>query len=62
MVGRTSSREEQDLIRNHDLGANSYAVKPVDFSQFNGAIRQLGMYWILLNQVPAELSAQHQPY
>lgn len=62
VVVLTSSREEQDLIRSYNLGVNSYVVKPVDFPQFSEAVRQLGMYWILLNQVPAELSEQHQPY
>lgn len=60
VVVLTSSREEQDLIRSYNLGVNSYVVKPVDFPQFSEAVRQLGMYWILLNQVPAELSEQHR--
>jgi len=61
VVVLTSSREEQDLIRSYNLGVNSYVVKPVDFPQFSDAVRQLGMYWILLNQIPAEFSEQHQP-
>jgi len=60
VVVLTSSREEQDLIRSYNLGVNSYVVKPVDFPQFSDAVRQLGMYWILLNQIPAELPEQHQ--
>jgi len=48
----TSSKEEQDLINGYSLGANSYIRKPVDFSQFSEAIRQLGMYWLLLNESP----------
>ena len=46
----TSSREEQDLITGYGLGANSYIRKPVDFSQFMEAIRQIGLYWLVLNE------------
>jgi two-component system response regulator len=48
----TSSREQQDLIASYDLGANSYVRKPVDFDEFVEAARQLGLYWLLLNEVP----------
>ena len=46
----TSSREEQDLIRGYDLGTNSYIRKLVDFTQFSEAVRQMGLYWHLLNE------------
>lgn len=48
----TSSREEEDLMRGYDLGANSYVRKPVDFTQFVDAVRQLQMYWLVLNEAP----------
>jgi two-component system response regulator len=48
----TSSNEEKDLINGYGLGANSYVRKPVDFVQFTEAVRQLGLYWLLLNQPP----------
>ncbi len=46
----TSSNEQQDRISSYDLGANSYVRKPVDFSEFIEAARQLGMYWLMLNE------------
>ena len=48
----TSSREEQDLLNGYRLGANSYIRKPVDFSQFTEAVRELGLYWLVLNETP----------
>ena len=46
----TSSDEEEDLIRSYELGANSYVRKPVEFSQFVEATKQLGLYWLVLNR------------
>jgi CheY-like chemotaxis protein len=48
----TTSSEEQDVINSYSLGCNSYICKPVDFVQFSEAIRQLGMYWLLMNESP----------
>jgi CheY-like chemotaxis protein len=54
----TSSRHESDMVESYDLGANSYVRKPVDFAQFVEAARQLGLYWLVLNesapQAPSE--------
>jgi len=50
VVVLTSSRQDADLARCYELGVNSYVVKPVDFGQFAEAVRQLGLYWLLLNQ------------
>ena len=48
----TSSKEEQDIINGYRLGVNSYVRKPVDFVRFTEAVNNLGLYWLLLNEVP----------
>ena len=48
----TSSREEQDLVKSYNLGVNAYIVKPVEFNQFLIAMKQLGAFWAVLNEIP----------
>jgi len=50
IVVLTSSKEHQDLVDSYSLGANSYVCKPIDFTQFVEAVRQLGQYWLVLNE------------
>jgi CheY-like chemotaxis protein len=52
VVMLTSSREERDLLRSYELGVNAFVVKPVDFQEFFQAIRDLGMFWAILNEPP----------
>ena len=55
IVVLTSSKEQSDVVKSYNLGVNSYIVKPVDFEGFMAAVRELGMYWLLLNQ-PSKLT------
>ncbi|MEW6731793.1 MAG: response regulator [Acidobacteriota bacterium] len=48
----TSSREEQDLVASYDLGVSAYVVKPVDFQQFINAVKELGLFWAVINEPP----------
>ncbi|MCB0163344.1 MAG: response regulator [Anaerolineae bacterium] len=53
VVVMTSSNQERDIVESYELGVNSYIVKPVDFEQFADAVRNIGFYWLLLNEPPA---------
>ena len=52
----TSSREEGDLVRSYQLGVNGYVVKPVEFGEFMEAVRQIGAFWAVVNEVPSRMS------
>ena len=56
----TSSREERDLINGYQLGVNSYIQKPVDFDQFRHIVKQLGLYWLVVNE-PPPVAANSEP-
>jgi CheY-like chemotaxis protein len=60
VVVLTSSREDRDLNESYRLGANSYIRKPVDFAQFSEAIKQLGLYWLVLNEAPPATDANYE--
>jgi len=54
VVVLTSSKEQEDIMRSYQLGANAYVRKPVDFGEFADAVKQLGLFWFLLNRTPAQ--------
>jgi CheY-like chemotaxis protein len=56
VVMMTSSREERDLVDSYKRGANAYLVKPIDFTQFADAVKQLGLFWAVLNESPSPSS------
>jgi CheY-like chemotaxis protein len=56
----TSSREDRDIIESYNLGVNSYIVKPVQFDQFANVIRDMGLYWQVINQPPVENGKKNQ--
>jgi two-component system, response regulator len=61
VVVLTSSLHERDLIESYDLGANSYVRKPVDFAEFIEAARQLGLYWLVLNETAPQVADSGRP-
>ena len=60
VVMLTSSREEQDLIRTYELGVNAYVVKPVKFTEFIDAVKQVGVFWAMINELPQQGAATHE--
>jgi two-component system response regulator len=59
VVIMTSSKEERDLVASYHLGANSYIQKPVDFEQFRETVKNVGLYWLVINQPPVTEGSQH---
>ena len=56
-----SSKEDEDMVRSHLLGVNSYLQKPVSFEQFRGMVKELGLYWLLVNQQPSSAGSKKRP-
>ncbi|MEO8623332.1 MAG: response regulator [bacterium] len=66
VVMMTSSRQEKDLVRSYELGVNAYVVKPVKFQDFFDAVKQVGAFWAVMNEVPGQIDqrdveAEHVP-
>jgi CheY-like chemotaxis protein len=61
VVVLTSSREENDLIASYQLGVNAYVVKPVDFERFVGAVKDLGLFWLVVNEPPPTWARNDEP-
>ncbi len=60
VVMLTSSKEEHDLIRSYELHTNAYVVKPVKFSEFIDAVKQIGVFWAILNELPPDGTTNHE--
>jgi CheY-like chemotaxis protein len=59
VVMLTSSREEQDLLRSYELGSNAYVVKPVKFNEFIDAVKHIGVFWAMINELPTGGISEH---
>jgi CheY-like chemotaxis protein len=59
LVILTSSKEERDIVKGYSLGANSFLQKPVDFDQFRSTVKQVGLYWLVVNQAPIPNHTMH---
>jgi CheY-like chemotaxis protein len=62
VVMLTSSREEQDLIKSYDLGVSAYVVKPVNFQQFINTVKELGLFWAVINEPPPGTQRRNQEF